>query len=381
MIQDGYIILADISGYTRFLGETELTHAQGILHGLLTAMITELRLPLALSSVRGDAVVAHAPAANLAAGMQLVEAVEAIYVAFRGTLAHMQRNTSCRCDACAGMDGLDLKIVVHHGKYVVQILAGRPELQGADVVTAFRLLKNDIIRATGIEAYAAFSDAAVQALGAPAWFDGLVAHTQGTDDRGEVALRIADLRPMWDRFAARNRAVLDADTPRFFDDVEQTIPAPIEHVWSITSEPEWRKHWFPAVESSSVDTARVDIGAVFHCEHTSGPPTIYTIVDQEPFGYQTMDVHLPMSGRLRIMMQFEAVDAGTRLRVRVAKADAGNGFTRGLLRFLTGMQRKKQRAAWVAGLAALDTLVQETCAAHVATPEAPTDLDALRVAE
>lgn len=381
MVHTGFVVLADISGYTRFLGETELSHAQGILHDLLTAMIDELHLPLALSSVRGDAVVAHAPASNLAIGLQLVEAVEAIYVAFRGTLAHMQRNTTCPCDACAGMGALDLKIVVHFGEYVLQTLAGRPELQGAEVVTAFRLLKNDIIDQTGVEAYGAFSEAAVAALDAPEWFEGLIAHTQATEDRGDVALRVMDLRPAWDRAAAEDRQQVGADEPRYFADVEHLIPAPIEHVWSVASEPAFRQAWFPTVVSAGMDAGRVDIGTVVHCAHTSGPPTVYTVVDLEPFEFQTFALHLPMGGRLRITVWYTTVDEGTRISVGAAKAEAKSGFKQGLLRFLTNMQRKKQRQMWIDGFEKLEAAVLEACAGHVATPAAPAEVAALRGVE
>ena len=41
-IQHGYLVLADISGYTSFLAKSELDHAQDILRSILTLLIGEL---------------------------------------------------------------------------------------------------------------------------------------------------------------------------------------------------------------------------------------------------------------------------------------------------------------------------------------------------
>ena len=52
----GHLVIADISGYTRFLTESELEHATGIIGDLLNAVISAIQAPLTVSSVEGDAV-------------------------------------------------------------------------------------------------------------------------------------------------------------------------------------------------------------------------------------------------------------------------------------------------------------------------------------
>lgn len=369
MTQTGYILLADISGYTKFLGATELEHAQGILHDLLQAMIDQLRLPLVLSSVRGDAIVAHAPHPNLPDGEHLMEAVEAIYNAFRGVLVHMERNTTCPCAACKAIPTLELKTIVHHGEYVVQELAGRPELHGSDVVTAFRLLKNDVITATGIEAYAAFTEATVEAMGRPGFVDDMVSHRQPTEEFGEVLLHVADMRPAWESHAALTRVRVEDDAPRYFEDVQQTIAAPVDYVWTLICDPAVRHRWFPNVDHAKVDKARRGVGATIHCAHSSGPPTIYTIVDAEPFEYSTFDVHLPMGGELRMTLSVEAGAGQGEALVRAAamRARANNPVAQTVLRLLLATKRKAQRQGWVTAFESLSQLAEETCARHVPT--------------
>ena len=42
-VNSGYLLIADISGYTKFLAETELAHAKGILEDLFDEMLADLK--------------------------------------------------------------------------------------------------------------------------------------------------------------------------------------------------------------------------------------------------------------------------------------------------------------------------------------------------
>ena len=52
--QHGYLVLADISGYTSFVAGTELEHAQAILGELLESIITRFKARLTISKIEGD---------------------------------------------------------------------------------------------------------------------------------------------------------------------------------------------------------------------------------------------------------------------------------------------------------------------------------------
>ena len=75
--QHGYLLLADISGYTAYLATVEHDHAQEILTELLGIIVDRLKTVLAVSAVDGDAVFAYAPEAKLVRGELLLELVEA----------------------------------------------------------------------------------------------------------------------------------------------------------------------------------------------------------------------------------------------------------------------------------------------------------------
>ena len=61
------------------------------------------------------------------------------------------------------MGQLDLKFFVHHGPYATQQMAGRTELQGAEVIRLHRLMKNSVTAETGIKAYALVTGQAADA--------------------------------------------------------------------------------------------------------------------------------------------------------------------------------------------------------------------------
>ena len=59
-VEKGLIHIADISGYTAFLNESELEHAQDSLQSLLEVLIENTHLPLVISRLEGDAVISYA---------------------------------------------------------------------------------------------------------------------------------------------------------------------------------------------------------------------------------------------------------------------------------------------------------------------------------
>ena len=60
-IQNGYLVLADISGYTFYLTEAEQQHAGPIISSLLSCIIDNMPAPIEVAKLEGDAVLAIAP--------------------------------------------------------------------------------------------------------------------------------------------------------------------------------------------------------------------------------------------------------------------------------------------------------------------------------
>src|SRR5204862_4430929 len=155
-------LIADISGYTGYLADVELGHAQDILADLVGAVVTALRPNFRLAKLEGDAAFTFMTAEKID-GSMLLDTIERCYFGFRRRRRDVRQATSCECNACARIPDLDLKFVVHHGATLVHKVAGRQELVGPDVIVVHRLLKNEVVEGLGIEAYALFTQACLDA--------------------------------------------------------------------------------------------------------------------------------------------------------------------------------------------------------------------------
>jgi len=177
----GPLLLADISGYTGFLQAVAHAHrddafaggnvpdAYALVSSLLDGIIERVAPPFTLAKLEGDAVFAFARGEDpVPRGTGLLACLASCYGAFRERLTGARDVWSCRCDACARVDSLDLKFVVHAGGYVVQSIGGGRELVGPEVVMAHRLLKNGAANLVGHPAYALITEAAAAALDVPA---------------------------------------------------------------------------------------------------------------------------------------------------------------------------------------------------------------------
>ena len=162
--RQGYLLLADISGYTAFLTGTELEHAHEIIHELTTLIRQRLAPPLRFVKLEGDAVFCYAEAGAFREGERLVELIEACYFDFSNRLLDMARATTCHCSACTAIGSLGLKFIAHYGSFVIERDEGREDLAGADVILAHRLLKNTVSENGGPQAYAFLTEVCLQRM-------------------------------------------------------------------------------------------------------------------------------------------------------------------------------------------------------------------------
>lgn len=205
--REGYLVIADIAGYTAFLTGTELEHAQGIIEEL-TALIRErLAPPLRFVKLEGDAIFCYADGSTFADGERLIELLEVCYFDFSNLLFNMVRATTCRCAACASIDSLDLKFIAHYGTFVIQRGDATEDLAGPDVILVHRLLKNAITEQMGYRAYVFFTDACLQHL--PPSF-ALLKHSETHESFGETSGGVHDLQPVLREMREARREFLSA---------------------------------------------------------------------------------------------------------------------------------------------------------------------------
>ncbi|HKS18823.1 MAG TPA: DUF2652 domain-containing protein [Bradyrhizobium sp.] len=356
MTQKGFLLIADITGYTMFLTRSELEHAQGILDALFKSIFAEIKAPIVLSNLQGDAALTHLPDTNLPQRQFPLDAIERIYCSFANTLAAMRLNTTCTCNACRNINQLDLKFFLHHGEYATQEMAGRTELQGAEVIRLHRLMKNSVTAATGIKAYALVTEQAADAIGLPEFFVAAIRHVENIGEFGDTVCYVYDLAPVFARWRASRRIVVQPDEPLAFESMEIDLPVPPAVAWAYVTDVERKVRWQQGVDGmtmTGLSRGRIGTGSTQHCAHGEGS-TLHDIVDWRPFDYVTWHIRLPMGAIVRQTAELTPLEGGgTHLSLRCARPEAKNPVATMLVRALTRLAMVKklvseQRASKVA---------------------------------
>jgi hypothetical protein len=162
--QSGYLILADISGYTSFVARTEIEHAGLALSYLLETIVEKMSVCLTISKLEGDAVFAYCEEHNIPTGKTLLQLIDDVYLAFRDKAEALFAQSTCPCRACLALPTLDLKFMVHHGDFLIQQVAGSKDLMGTDVNLIHRLMKNHVAESTGWKGYALFTNQGLERM-------------------------------------------------------------------------------------------------------------------------------------------------------------------------------------------------------------------------
>jgi Protein of unknown function (DUF2652)/Polyketide cyclase / dehydrase and lipid transport len=370
LAQKGFLLIADLTGYTIFLTSSELEHAQGVLDALFKSIFAEIKAPITLSNLQGDAALAYLPDTSVPQRQFPLDAIERIYCSFANTLGAMRLNTTCTCNACRNMGSLDLKFFLHHGEYATQTLAGRSELQGPEVIRLHRLMKNSVTKATGIKAYALVTKQAADAIDLPDFFSGAIRHVEHNDDFGDTVCYVYDLAPVFATWRASRRVFVERDEPLAFESMECDLPVPPAIAWAYITDVEKKIRWQQGLDGMTMTglaDERVAPGAVQHCAHGTGK-TVHEIVDWRPFDYVTYHIGTPFGTVARQTAEFTPLEnGGTHLSLRSAQAEGENRLAQSMVRLMMPLVAAKKLALTQrASKAALERLVADELAATAA---------------
>ena len=201
-----------------------------------------------------------------------------------------------------------------------------PAADVADVIVVHRLLKSGIAEATGVGAYAFYTDAclAAMSLDDPS-AAGMVRHAEAYEDVGEVGGWVVDLQAAWAAEQERTRLIVEAkDALRTY---ETTIDAPPALVWDYLTSPRLRPQWQGGVDAVIRDAGpagRRGVGTVNHCMHGKDV-TIEEVVDWQPNDHVTYRSLVPVPDAPKLLNTFQLTDLGdgrTHLEFRLARPKA-----------------------------------------------------------
>lgn len=249
-LNQSLIFIPDISGFTKFVSTTEIQHAKHIIEELLEVLIDSNEIGLTLSEIEGDALLFYrrgkAPTAA-----ELLAQVQKMYVNFHAHLKKYETHRICSCGACCGANELSLKFIAHFGEVADKQVKDRTKLFGKDVIIAHRLLKNEIES----EEYSLFSENLVRAcstwlnLEEVAWSD--INKRTSEYDFGKAKYCFLELEALEEHIPE----------PRIEDysihgkkesllNTEVTIQAPIQTVFNVISDMDFRHHFMFHLQGS-----------------------------------------------------------------------------------------------------------------------------------
>ncbi len=338
-IETGFLVIADISGYTKFTIQSEIEHAEGVMQGLIGAIVKAMAPPFLVSKLEGDAVFSYVPSGSFSQNQSLLESLEKIYFDFRDLLFQMDKNTSCSCKACVNMRGLDLKIVVHYGEYVLSEIAERMELSGPDVITVHRLLKNEVIEATGINAYCFLSARCAKVMELRQAND-MIPHTENIDHIGPVEGYVLSLEKAWKSYKKKRIVKVDTENPCIMasEIISLSKPAMWDYmhqfdnwvIWSMTQK----------VKEQQPEGNRNGVGLKKHCVH-GRDKMVLTIVDWRPFDYYTTDLVINNAVTCRNTVTLEQTDLGTKVTFYSEEPRSEKFVPKLILKLFAGKLRRK----------------------------------------
>lgn len=313
--ESGFLVIADLTGYTAYLSGSEIEHAPAIAGDLLETIVGRLEPPFRLAKFEGDAAFLFVEDGR-AEGSLLLDAIEAAYLAFRRRLRSIDQATSCDCNSCRLAPRLDLKFFIHHGAFVWSRIAGRDELAGPDVIVVHRLLKGagaDEARANG---FALFTAAAAEALGLDPDALELRRGEETIEHLGRVETFTLDLEARWQvEIGARRLDIADADLTF---DVETTLAAAPSVVWAHLTSPALRTRWEGPIQIEETSAGgRRGVGTTAQCV-TGRLATLEEIVDWQPYDRVAWRLAVPGVGPVAATADLDPTDGGTHLRVRWA---------------------------------------------------------------
>ena len=277
-LQKSLLLIPDISGFTKFVNETEIVHGVHIIAELLEIIIKNNSLGLTVAEIEGDAVLFYKNGEKPSLKV-IYEQCKKMFLAFHQHIKLYERDRICDCGSCSSTPDLTLKFIVHYGDIIERNILGHFQLMGADVTTAHKLMKNDIPNNEYILiSENSFHESDTNNL--PKWFT-LKSHKTEYKDIGPISYHHENLTELLKEVPALTpRRKIDTSQPIQLS-LNWKINHPIETTFDLLTSLE-RKHEWVDVKAINFDRNRIErIGSKHECITSLGTLQIETIQNEK----------------------------------------------------------------------------------------------------
>ena len=137
------LFILDISGYTRFLVNTDLVHGKETITDILHALYEFTREGLVLNKIEGDALFFFS---TLMGKKELCLLSKNIYKYFKEVILKTvsEKHDTCPFTLCRHITDLSIKFFIHEGEVAFHKVCGFDELIGKSVIEIHRVMKNSV---------------------------------------------------------------------------------------------------------------------------------------------------------------------------------------------------------------------------------------------
>ena len=261
-LKKSLLLIPDISGFTRFVNETEIVHGVHIISELLEKIIENNILGLEVAEIEGDAILFYKYSEKPSLS-DLYEQCKKMFLAFHQHIKLYERDRICDCGSCSSTPELTLKFIIHYGDVIERNISGHFQLMGADVTTAHKLMKNNI----DSDEYILISEKSFdeeRAKELPSWFN-LQTNSMNYEDVGKVNYQFQKLTILLNEIPALPPRKTMMDEPIQFT-VNYSMPHSLVSTFAILSSLERKHEWIEGVKKINFDESKVDrIGTTHEC--------------------------------------------------------------------------------------------------------------------
>lgn len=272
--QNTLLYIPDISGFTNFVNQTEITHSSHIISELLEILVEENDLGLSVSEIEGDAILFYKQN-NIPSLQELISLSEKMFKSFHAHLKRYDYERICRCGACRNASNLSLKFIIHAGEVNVISVGNHEKLHGKDVIVAHNLLKNSI----KLSEYILFTNAFSSELKSIAQSSKKLSLEKGQNTIDDEAIRFQyfDLNPLLSEIP-EGKPISITLSGKLVKSKEVTINKPIDEVYFAIHDFEQRMKWNPRIRSMILKDGNLNKSGVIH----------QCIVDQDTLNVKTL---------------------------------------------------------------------------------------------
>lgn len=310
-MNNSFIYIPDISGFSNFVNDTEINHSNHIISELLELIIDTNTLKLEVSEVEGDAILFY-KYKSIPLFEEVVEQTKATFIKFHTHLKEFEAHRICQCGACRTAANLSLKFIAHAGDVQHIKIKKHKKLHGPAVILSHRLLKNsvpdneyillsdDLVNELKLDSSATF-------MGGEDVYDDGVSTSYKYLSLKEYHADVPEPKPI--TYETKNSNPVKR---------EAYIEAPLYDVFETLTNLEYRSKWTTGVRKIDFDKGRVNrVGTKHNCVLDNGEFEFETITND--FGKNALvygeRFSSPVAKGLMIYYILEKEAEGTRLRI------------------------------------------------------------------